>query len=112
MGETGVVYKVQPERGGCEQTVHRNALKVCMAPPADTRHKRASRLQRLNHCCCKKGQHTQGGWGHIPSIVLFGIPDIDYSIVLSDSYSSILLYKYLAQSNAPPAGWLSYNLNR
>lgn len=28
------MYKVQPERGGREQTVHRNALKVCTAPPA------------------------------------------------------------------------------
>ncbi|GLD56410.1 uncharacterized protein AKAME5_000876000 [Lates japonicus] len=35
VGDTGVVYRVQPEKGGREQTVHRNALKLCTAPPAD-----------------------------------------------------------------------------
>nr|XP_054604616.1 uncharacterized protein LOC129165457 [Nothobranchius furzeri] len=35
VGETGVVYRVQPEKGGRQQTVHRNALKPCTAPPVD-----------------------------------------------------------------------------
>lgn len=35
VGNTGVVYRVQPETGGREQTLHRNALEVCTAPPAD-----------------------------------------------------------------------------
>ncbi|CAL9687523.1 unnamed protein product [Knipowitschia caucasica] len=35
VGETGVVYRVRPEKGGREQTVHRNSLKVCTVPPAD-----------------------------------------------------------------------------
>lgn len=35
VGDTGVVYRVQPEQGGREQTVHRNALKLCTAPPTD-----------------------------------------------------------------------------
>uniref|UniRef100_A0A3Q1EUJ0 Gypsy retrotransposon integrase-like protein 1 n=1 Tax=Acanthochromis polyacanthus TaxID=80966 RepID=A0A3Q1EUJ0_9TELE len=33
VGETGVVYKVRPEKGGREQTVHRNNLKLCIASP-------------------------------------------------------------------------------
>lgn len=33
VGDTGVVYKVRPEKGGREQTVHRNALKLCTASP-------------------------------------------------------------------------------
>ncbi|CAJ1087311.1 unnamed protein product [Xyrichtys novacula] len=36
VGDTELVYRVQPERGGRVQTVHRNALKVCTAPPAET----------------------------------------------------------------------------
>uniref|UniRef100_A0A3B3X627 Integrase catalytic domain-containing protein n=1 Tax=Poecilia mexicana TaxID=48701 RepID=A0A3B3X627_9TELE len=32
VGKTGVVYKVQPERGGREKMLHRNALKLCIAP--------------------------------------------------------------------------------
>ena len=32
VGEQGVVYRVRPERGGRERTVHRNALKICVAP--------------------------------------------------------------------------------
>ena len=36
VGDTGVVYRVQPERGGRTQTIHRNSLKVCTAPPAET----------------------------------------------------------------------------
>lgn len=35
VGDTGVVYKVRPEKGGREQTVHRNSLKVCTVPPVD-----------------------------------------------------------------------------
>lgn len=35
VGDTGVVYRVQPEQGGREQTMHRNALKLCTAPPTD-----------------------------------------------------------------------------
>lgn len=30
VGNTGVVYKVRPEKGGKESTQHRNALKVCI----------------------------------------------------------------------------------
>ena len=33
VGDTGVVYRVRPERGGREQTVHRNALKLCVVSP-------------------------------------------------------------------------------
>lgn len=33
-GNTGVVYKVQPERGGREKVLHRNALKLCTVPPS------------------------------------------------------------------------------
>ena len=32
VGDTGVVYCVQPEKGGRSQTVHRNDLKLCIAP--------------------------------------------------------------------------------
>ena len=35
VGDTGVVYRVRPEKGGREQTLHRNAIKCCTAPPAD-----------------------------------------------------------------------------
>lgn len=35
VGDTGVVYRVRPEKGGREQTIHRNALKVCTVPPAE-----------------------------------------------------------------------------
>ena len=35
VGDAGVVYRVQPEKGGREQTIHRNSLKVCMAPPVE-----------------------------------------------------------------------------
>ena len=34
VGEAGVVYRVRPERGGRERTIHRNALKLCVAPPS------------------------------------------------------------------------------
>lgn len=33
---TGVVYRVRPEKGGKVLTLHRNALKVCLAPRANT----------------------------------------------------------------------------
>ena len=32
VGDTGVVYRIQPEKGGRERTIHRNSLKVCIAP--------------------------------------------------------------------------------
>lgn len=32
VGDTGVVYRVQPEKGGRTLTLHRNSLKVCTAP--------------------------------------------------------------------------------
>lgn len=35
VGDTGVVYRVQPEKGGRAQTIHRNSLKVCTAPPVE-----------------------------------------------------------------------------
>lgn len=35
VGNTGLVYRIKPEKGGRERTVHRNALKVCLAPPID-----------------------------------------------------------------------------
>ncbi|CAI5685615.1 unnamed protein product [Oreochromis niloticus] len=35
VGNTGVVYKVQPEKGGGEKVLHRNALKLCITPVAD-----------------------------------------------------------------------------
>lgn len=34
VGTTGVVYKVRPEQGGREHTLHRNSLKLCTLPPA------------------------------------------------------------------------------
>ena len=34
VGEAGVVYRIRPERGGRERTIHRNALKLCVAPPS------------------------------------------------------------------------------
>ncbi|KAL7882597.1 hypothetical protein SRHO_G00002550 [Serrasalmus rhombeus] len=34
IGETGVVYKVRPEQGGPEKTLHRNALKQCLSKPS------------------------------------------------------------------------------
>ena len=33
VGDEGVVYRIRPERGGRERTVHRNALKVCVTSP-------------------------------------------------------------------------------
>lgn len=35
VGDVGVVYRVQPEKGGREQTLHRNAHKLCTAPLAE-----------------------------------------------------------------------------
>lgn len=35
VGETPLVYRVRPEKGGHEQTIHRNSLKVCTAPLTD-----------------------------------------------------------------------------
>lgn len=35
VGDTGVVYKIQPEQGGRVQNIHRNSLKVCTVPPAE-----------------------------------------------------------------------------
>ena len=32
-GESGLTYRIRPERGGRDRTVHRNHLKVCVAPP-------------------------------------------------------------------------------
>ena len=32
VGDSGLVYHVRPERGGKERTLHRNALKPCIAP--------------------------------------------------------------------------------
>lgn len=34
-GKAGVVYREQPEKGGRTLTLHRNALKVCTAPPVE-----------------------------------------------------------------------------
>uniref|UniRef100_A0A1A8IMM1 Gypsy retrotransposon integrase-like protein 1 n=2 Tax=Nothobranchius TaxID=28779 RepID=A0A1A8IMM1_NOTKU len=36
VGDTGVVYKVQPEKGGRERVLHRNALKLCTTPAVDS----------------------------------------------------------------------------
>uniref|UniRef100_A0A667W970 Gypsy retrotransposon integrase-like protein 1 n=1 Tax=Myripristis murdjan TaxID=586833 RepID=A0A667W970_9TELE len=36
VGETGLLYKVRPERGGKEKVLHRNALKLCTAPQVQT----------------------------------------------------------------------------
>lgn len=36
IGETGLVYKVRPEQGGPEKTLHRNALKFCMSKPTSS----------------------------------------------------------------------------
>ena len=33
---TAVVYRVRPEKGGREQTIHRNDLKLCVAPAMDS----------------------------------------------------------------------------
>lgn len=30
MGDSGQVYKIRPEKGGREKTLHRNALKLCV----------------------------------------------------------------------------------
>ncbi|XP_051279483.1 uncharacterized protein K02A2.6-like [Dicentrarchus labrax] len=35
VGDTGVVYKIQPEKGGRIQNIHRNSLKVCTVPPTE-----------------------------------------------------------------------------
>lgn len=35
VGNTGVVYRVRPEKGGGEKVLHRNALKLCVTPAAD-----------------------------------------------------------------------------
>lgn len=32
VGEAGLVFRIRPEKGGAERTVHRNALKKCVAP--------------------------------------------------------------------------------
>ena len=32
VGEAGLVYRIRPEKGGQDRTVHRNALKVCVTP--------------------------------------------------------------------------------
>jgi len=46
VGDTGVVYKVWPERGGKESTQHRNALKACITPvDQPLRQKPASRAE-------------------------------------------------------------------
>lgn len=34
VGDTGLVYRVRPELGGHEKTLHRNSLKLCTLPPA------------------------------------------------------------------------------
>ena len=33
VGKASLVYRIRPERGGRDRTVHRNDLKVCVAPP-------------------------------------------------------------------------------
>uniref|UniRef100_A0A3P9MEE5 Gypsy retrotransposon integrase-like protein 1 n=1 Tax=Oryzias latipes TaxID=8090 RepID=A0A3P9MEE5_ORYLA len=38
VGDTGVVYRVQPEKGGRALTIHRNSLKVCTAPLVEPPH--------------------------------------------------------------------------
>ena len=35
VGDTGVVYKIRPEKGGAEKTMHRNSLKPCIGPGND-----------------------------------------------------------------------------
>lgn len=35
VGDTGVMYRTQPERGGHEQTLHRSAMKVFTALPVE-----------------------------------------------------------------------------
>ncbi|XP_016523390.1 uncharacterized protein LOC107835497 [Poecilia formosa] len=35
VGDTGVVYRVRPEKGGREKVLHRNALKLCITPATD-----------------------------------------------------------------------------
>lgn len=32
VGDTGLIYRARPERGGREKTLHRNALKTCVGP--------------------------------------------------------------------------------
>jgi len=32
VGDSGLIYKVRPEKGGKENTLHRNALKLCVGP--------------------------------------------------------------------------------
>ena len=32
LGDAQLVYRIRPEKGGLERTIHRNALKVCIAP--------------------------------------------------------------------------------
>uniref|UniRef100_A0A8C7WS27 Gypsy retrotransposon integrase-like protein 1 n=1 Tax=Oryzias sinensis TaxID=183150 RepID=A0A8C7WS27_9TELE len=33
VGDTGLVYRVRPEKGGQEKTLHRNSMKPCVLPP-------------------------------------------------------------------------------
>lgn len=46
--DTGVVYKVQPEKGGHIQTLYRNVLKVYTAEVLPPANKPAAETQRLN----------------------------------------------------------------
>uniref|UniRef100_A0A3B3DC26 Integrase catalytic domain-containing protein n=1 Tax=Oryzias melastigma TaxID=30732 RepID=A0A3B3DC26_ORYME len=48
-GGSGLVYKVQPERGGREITIHRNSLKVCIAPLWKLRTLVSNLFQRLGN---------------------------------------------------------------
>ena len=36
IGDAGLVYRIRPEKGGAERTIHRNALKRCIAPRQST----------------------------------------------------------------------------
>ena len=36
VGDTGLVYRIRPEKGGAERTIHRNALKKCVTPREST----------------------------------------------------------------------------
>lgn len=44
VGDAELVYRVQPEKGGHVQTVHRNALKVCTGPQQRLLHQLPRRL--------------------------------------------------------------------
>lgn len=37
VGDTGLVYRVRPEKGGKENVLHRNSLKLCTGPLLQSR---------------------------------------------------------------------------